>query len=74
MGYFLELPTCSRPVILKIDFFREYGGVVDLRDLLVTFADPHFPEIMTPFKLWTQPYTVLMSQLHCHLGAASLSG
>ena len=41
---FIVLRECSRKVILGMDFLREHGAVIDLRDLLITFADGHAPK------------------------------
>lgn len=43
-GSFLVLPVCSRPLILGLDFLREHGAIIDLRDLQVSFEDPFHPE------------------------------
>lgn len=39
-GCFAVLRECSKELILGLDFLREYGAVIDLRDLLVTFSNP----------------------------------
>lgn len=36
---FLVLPNRCQPVILGVDFLQEYGAVIYLRDLFVTFAN-----------------------------------
>lgn len=36
---FLVLPKCSRLVILGMDFLQEYGAIINLRDLFVTFSN-----------------------------------
>lgn len=35
---FLILTECSKPLILKIDFWRKYGAVVIIRDGVITFV------------------------------------
>lgn len=35
---FLVLRECSKPLILGLDFLYEYGAIIDLRELLVTFS------------------------------------
>lgn len=34
----LILPECSRDLILGVDFLREYGAIIDLRERTVTFS------------------------------------
>lgn len=37
-GCFLVLRECSKQLILGLDFLHEYGAIIDLRELLVTFS------------------------------------
>lgn len=39
-GSFVVLRECSKQLILGLDFLREYGAIINLRELLVTFSTP----------------------------------
>lgn len=39
-GCFVVLPDCSKQLILGLDFLREYGAIINLRELVVTFSAP----------------------------------
>lgn len=38
---FIILAECSRQIILGMDFLLEYGAIINLRELLVTFSSEH---------------------------------
>lgn len=37
LASFLLLRVCSRDLILGVDFLRDYGAIIDLRERTVTF-------------------------------------
>ncbi|KAH9364898.1 hypothetical protein HPB48_018335 [Haemaphysalis longicornis] len=39
-GSFIGLLECSRQLMLRLNFLREYGAVINLRKLVVTFSTP----------------------------------
>lgn len=72
-GSFLVLPVCSRPIILGMDFLREYGAIIDLRELLVSFEDPFPSEADSPTQLPKTALRVSDESVTLPLAAASLS-